>query len=231
MGFWTEIRDAVQQVAVIGGNFVIPGSSILTSKISSKHSQENLNSDIGKVAQLGSSVAGLYDVAGTSVFGNVMGGAPATAPGGGIPIAQQGSTAAMAPESQVWVNGMGAPAMTAQQAGISAGGANVGVSGTSLTGSGIASGAPATDGGLLTWKSLTPAEKMMASGFAVQAAAIPVGMYEAKKQREYEEKKRKEEIDRENRRLANLNFNQQALYNTPQQVLQPTGLISQPRLV
>lgn len=58
MSFWTSIRDAVQSVAVVAGNYFVPGSSIITSKIASVDSQKFLSSDVGVVAQIASSVAG-----------------------------------------------------------------------------------------------------------------------------------------------------------------------------
>ena len=57
MSFWTKLRDAVESVAVIAGNVVLPGSSLISSQLVSKGAQKNLSSDLGKVAQLGS---GLY---------------------------------------------------------------------------------------------------------------------------------------------------------------------------
>lgn len=59
MSFFTKIRDAVQSVASVVGNYFLPGSSIVTSKLTSKGSQEQLNSTVGKLAQLGTGAAGL----------------------------------------------------------------------------------------------------------------------------------------------------------------------------
>ena len=66
MSFWTKLRDAVQSVGVVAGNVVLPGSSLVTSKLVSKGAQKNLSSDLGKIAQLGS---GLYGAAPTSMGG------------------------------------------------------------------------------------------------------------------------------------------------------------------
>jgi hypothetical protein len=66
MSFWTSIRDTVQSVAVLAGNTFIPGSSILTSQIASKGSQEQLNSTLGTVAQIGSSLYGASNMFGGS---------------------------------------------------------------------------------------------------------------------------------------------------------------------
>ena len=58
MSFWTKLRDAAQSIGVVVGNVVLPGSSLVTSKLVSKGAQKNLSSDLGKVAQLGSAVYG-----------------------------------------------------------------------------------------------------------------------------------------------------------------------------
>jgi hypothetical protein len=54
MGFWTSLRDTVESAAVIAGNVVLPGSSLVTSKLVSDGSQKQLNSTVGQLAQLGS---------------------------------------------------------------------------------------------------------------------------------------------------------------------------------
>jgi hypothetical protein len=83
MSLWTDIRDAVETVAVVVGNYYLPGSSLLTSRLTSKGSQEQLSSDVGMLAQL---VAGGYGIAegNLSNYGKLLGGggaAPSTAPG------------------------------------------------------------------------------------------------------------------------------------------------------
>lgn len=55
---WTKIRDAFESVAVVVGNYYLPGSSIVTSKIASKGSQKQLGSTLGQIATMGSGVAG-----------------------------------------------------------------------------------------------------------------------------------------------------------------------------
>jgi len=86
MSWFTDVRDAVESVAVVAGNYFLPGSSILTSKLASEGSQEQLNSDLGVLAQLTSGAAGLglfnsAGVPGSPLFGggNV---APGTTPAG-----------------------------------------------------------------------------------------------------------------------------------------------------
>lgn len=59
MSLFTDIRDAVESVAVVVGNYYVPGSSLLTSNLASKGSQEQLSSDIGQIAQIGSSIYGV----------------------------------------------------------------------------------------------------------------------------------------------------------------------------
>jgi hypothetical protein len=57
MSFWTDIRDTVQSVASVAGNYFLPGSGLVTSNLVSKGSQEQLGSGVGKIAMIGS---GLY---------------------------------------------------------------------------------------------------------------------------------------------------------------------------
>ena len=58
MSFWTELRDTIESAAVIAGNFFLPGSSLITSKLTSEGSQDQLSSTLGTIAQLGSGGAG-----------------------------------------------------------------------------------------------------------------------------------------------------------------------------
>jgi len=58
MGFWTKIRDFAQAVGSVVGNIVLPGSSAITSRLVSKGAQEHLQSPLGTVAQIGSSLYG-----------------------------------------------------------------------------------------------------------------------------------------------------------------------------
>ncbi len=54
----TGVRDSLETGAVLAGNYVLPGSSLLTSHLTSKGSQKQLNSGAGKIAQAGSGLAG-----------------------------------------------------------------------------------------------------------------------------------------------------------------------------
>lgn len=58
MGWWTDLRDTVESAAVVAGNYFVPGSSLITSKLTSEGSQKQLNSSLGKLAQLGSGLSG-----------------------------------------------------------------------------------------------------------------------------------------------------------------------------
>lgn len=80
MSFWTDIRDTVESAAVVAGNYFLPGSGLVTSNLASSGSQDQLNSGLGRVAMLGSGVAGgvggnlsnygkVFDAAGNFVSG------------------------------------------------------------------------------------------------------------------------------------------------------------------
>jgi len=80
MSFWTDIRDTVESAAVVAGNYFLPGSGLVTSNLASSGSQDQLNSGLGRVAMLGSGVAGgvggnlsnygkFYDAAGNFLTG------------------------------------------------------------------------------------------------------------------------------------------------------------------
>lgn len=58
MGWFTKLRDAIESIAVVAGNYVLPGSSLITSNLVTKGAQKNLGSDLGKVALVGSGLAG-----------------------------------------------------------------------------------------------------------------------------------------------------------------------------
>lgn len=66
MSWWTDIRDTVESVAVVAGNYFVPGSSIISSNIASKGSQEQLDSTLGQIAQVASAGVGLGIGSGTT---------------------------------------------------------------------------------------------------------------------------------------------------------------------
>ena len=84
MSLWTDLRDTAESGAVLAGNYFLPGSSLVTSKLTSDGSQKQLGSTLGQLAQLGtggygamegnlSNYGGIYDkVAGA--FGGGTGG-------------------------------------------------------------------------------------------------------------------------------------------------------------
>jgi len=100
MGWFTKLRDAVESAAVVAGNYYLPGSSLVTSKLVSEGSQKQLNSDLGRVAQLGSGLAGsgvgsdytgIPASGGYSTLGDMFsGGAGSGVPGAAPPAATLG---------------------------------------------------------------------------------------------------------------------------------------------
>lgn len=57
-GGWNPIRDTIESAASLGGNYLLPGSSLLTNHLVSKGSQKQLSSPLGQIAQIGSGLAG-----------------------------------------------------------------------------------------------------------------------------------------------------------------------------
>lgn len=55
---WVDLRDTAQAAAVVAGNYYLPGSSLLTSKLVTGGAQDKLNSDIGRVANVAAGVSG-----------------------------------------------------------------------------------------------------------------------------------------------------------------------------
>ena len=53
MSFWTDIRDTLESGAVLAGNYLLPGSSLVTSQLVSEGSKNQLGSTLGQLAQLG----------------------------------------------------------------------------------------------------------------------------------------------------------------------------------
>lgn len=108
---WNAARDTLETGAVIGGNYLLPGSSLLTSHLASKGSKDLLNSGVGKIGQV---VSGL---GGAGVGSSVTGVPSAAAVGAGW-----GNTAA----------GVGSAASSAGDAlGIGSGAAEAGAEGGS----------------------------------------------------------------------------------------------------
>lgn len=55
---WNSIRDALETAGTLVGNYYLPGSSLVTSHLTSHGSQDQLNSPLGQLAQLGTGGAG-----------------------------------------------------------------------------------------------------------------------------------------------------------------------------
>lgn len=94
---WTGIRDTAETAAVLAGNTFVPGSSMLTQKLVSDGSQEQLNSTLGKVAQVGTSIAGVSSMGATGDPSSVpVEDATVSSVGGGSTTAATTSTTSAA---------------------------------------------------------------------------------------------------------------------------------------
>lgn len=58
MSKWTHIRDAIESIGSVAGNYFLPGSSILTDRLVSKGAQKNLHSPLGQLFNVGSGLVG-----------------------------------------------------------------------------------------------------------------------------------------------------------------------------
>jgi hypothetical protein len=58
MSFWTELRDTLESGAVLAGNYILPGSALVTKNLVSEGSKNQLNSTVGQLAMLGTGVGG-----------------------------------------------------------------------------------------------------------------------------------------------------------------------------
>ena len=73
MSWFTDIRDAIQAVASVAGNYIFPGSGAITGQLVSKGAQEHLQSPLGQLAQIGSGVVG--GISGNLAnYGSALGG-------------------------------------------------------------------------------------------------------------------------------------------------------------
>jgi hypothetical protein len=72
---YMEVRDPLQAAAVVAGNYVVPGSAIITSQLVSDDAKQMLATDIGKAAVIGSGIAGsgLLNSADPNAVGGVTG--------------------------------------------------------------------------------------------------------------------------------------------------------------
>jgi len=81
---YMAVRDPLETAAVIGGNYVLPGSGLVTSQLVSDASKEQLNSTAGQLAMLGSGGAGAYN-GNLANYGNLTGGTTGTQFSGELP--------------------------------------------------------------------------------------------------------------------------------------------------
>lgn len=58
MSWWTDLRDTAESVGVLAGNYLLPGSALVTKNLVSEGSQNQLNSTVGQLAMLGTGVGG-----------------------------------------------------------------------------------------------------------------------------------------------------------------------------
>ena len=58
MSFWTSLRDTVESAATLVGNYILPGSALITDQLVSKGSQAQLSSTIGQILNVASGVTG-----------------------------------------------------------------------------------------------------------------------------------------------------------------------------
>lgn len=55
---FTGLRDSAETLGTLAGNYLLPGSSMITSNLASKGSQNELNSPLGRVGQIGTGLSG-----------------------------------------------------------------------------------------------------------------------------------------------------------------------------
>jgi len=55
---WNDLRDNLEAAAVIAGNYVLPGSSLVTSQLVTQGAQDALSTDAGKLANLAAGATG-----------------------------------------------------------------------------------------------------------------------------------------------------------------------------
>jgi hypothetical protein len=73
---YMDVRDPLVAAAVIAGNYYLPGSSIITSKLANEGAQEILNSNTGRLANLAAGGTGSYqgNLSNYSEIGNAISG-------------------------------------------------------------------------------------------------------------------------------------------------------------
>jgi len=76
---WVDLRDNLEAAAVIAGNYYLPGSSMLTSRLVTEGAQENLNTDAARIANVVAGAAGGYQ-GNTSNYGRIADATGITGP-------------------------------------------------------------------------------------------------------------------------------------------------------
>lgn len=127
---WVDLRDTAEAAAVVAGNYYLPGSSMLTSNLVTKGAQEQLNTDLGKTANLAAGVTGGYQ-GNLSNYGKI-GEAAGLTSGGSSPelLGEASGTWASAPTAA----GAGAGTGAVLGAGAGAGAAASGLSSYAVPG-------------------------------------------------------------------------------------------------
>jgi hypothetical protein len=72
LGGWTNVRDTLQAGGVVAGNYLLPGSGLVSSQLVSDGAKDALGSDLGKAAMIGSGVGGAY-AGNLANYGNIGG--------------------------------------------------------------------------------------------------------------------------------------------------------------
>lgn len=70
---YMEVRDPLQAAAVVAGNYVLPGSSLVTSQLVSEGAKEKLATDELRLANLAAGIAGSMPTADPNAVGGVTG--------------------------------------------------------------------------------------------------------------------------------------------------------------
>lgn len=70
---WVRFRDTMESIGVVAGNYFLPGSSLLTSRLASEGAQERLSTPVGMLAQLGSGGVGVAQ-GNLANYGKILGG-------------------------------------------------------------------------------------------------------------------------------------------------------------
>lgn len=70
---WTNVRDALEAAGVVAGNYFLPGSSLVSSRLVSEGAQDQLATDEFRFANMAAGITGGYQ-GNTANYGNLLGG-------------------------------------------------------------------------------------------------------------------------------------------------------------